>query len=84
MLDYWAKEITPSTELRKSFNHQTERFEEFEQAYLFELENNDRSKEFLELIKNKLKSGNVTLLYAAKSETINHVVVLKNWIERNI
>lgn len=83
-LDYWAKEISPSSDLRKYFNHEMDRFEEFTGAYLYEISINKKSKEFLDLVIEKLRLGNVTLLYAAKDATINHVVVLKNWIEENI
>ncbi len=83
-IDYWAKEITPSIDLRKDFNHEPDKFEEFKQAYLYELSNNKKSKEFLELINSKLETGNVTLLYAARDENINHAVVLKDWVEGNL
>ena len=83
-IDYWAKEIAPSIDLRKDFNHEPEKFEEFKQAYLFELSSNDKSKEFLELINSKHERGNVTLLYAARDESINHAVVLKDWVEGNL
>lgn len=83
-IDYWAKEITPSIDLRKDFNHEPDKFEEFKQAYLYELSNNKKSKEFLELINSKLETGNVTLLYAARDESINHAVVLKDWVEGNL
>jgi len=80
-IDYWAKQITPSTMIRKAFKHEADEFEDFKSAYLHELYTNEGSKEFLELIEDKLKTGNVTLLYAAKNEKINHVIVLKAWIE---
>lgn len=83
-IDYWAKEITPSTEIRKTFKHEAERFADFKNAYLYELNNNIHAEEFLALMNEKLKIDNVTLLYAAKDDKINHVVVLKNWIEQNL
>lgn len=83
-IDYWAKEITPSTEIRMTFKHKAERFENFKNAYLYELNSNAYAEEFLNLMNEKLKTSNVTLLYAAKDEKINHVVVLKDWIEKNL
>lgn len=83
-IDYWAKEITPSAVIRKAFNHEAGKFEDFKNAYTYELNTNPHAKEFLHLIAEKLQAGNVTLLFAAKSETINHVVILKNWIEKNL
>lgn len=83
-IDYWAKEITPSTEIRNKFKHEAERFEDFRNAYLYELDNNEHAGAFLTFINGKLKLSNVTLLYAARDEKINHVVVLKDWIEENL
>lgn len=83
-LDYWAKEITPSTELRKYFCHDAEKFDEFSKRYMLELETNELSVEFIDLIRGKLKEGNVTLVYAAKDPQINHALVLKDWIEEKL
>lgn len=83
-LDYWAKEITPSTELRKYFCHDAEKFDEFSKRYILELETNDLSEDFIDLVKEKLKDGNITLIYAAKDPVVNHALVLKNWIEEKL
>lgn len=79
--DLWAKEITPSSEIRKEFNHEEEKFDEFTQKYLYEINENDEMAPFLETISEKLETQNVTLLYAAKDEENNHVVILKDWLE---
>lgn len=39
-IDLWEKEITPSPEIRKEFNHVPERFSEFEKKYQIELDHN--------------------------------------------
>ena len=83
-LDYWAKEITPSTELRKFFCHDVDKFEDFTKRYILELETNDISVDFVNLIKDKLKEGNVTLIYAAKDPKINHGIVLKGWLDKRL
>lgn len=83
-IDYWAKDITPSTELRKTFNHTADTWDEFRIRYLNELDNNEHAVEFISFIKDKLQKENVTLLYASKNEQINHVIVLKEWIEERI
>ncbi len=83
-IDYWAKEITPSTELRKTFNHDENTMDEFKIRYYLELDNNEHRVAFIDLICNKLNEGNVTLLYAAKNETYNHAHVLKEWIKEII
>lgn len=77
-LDYWFKEISPSPELRKWFNHEPEKFKVFSEKYKEELQD---KKEGVDRIKDFLKDKNVTLLYATKSPTINHAIVLKNFID---
>lgn len=77
----WAKEISPSTELRKTFKHDPDTMGEFKIRYILELDNNEHAAEFIDLLREKLKESNVTLLYAAKNEEYNHALVLKEWIE---
>lgn len=77
-LDEWLKEIAPSPELREWFNHDPDRFDEFRQRYENELREKD------EPVKHLIEQANqqtVTLLYAAKDETHNHAVVLKEFLE---
>lgn len=73
-LDEWLKEIAPSTELRKWFNHDPQLFDEFSKRYLLELE--DKKEELLR-IKSIAEQQKVTLLYSAKDEKYNQAVVLK-------
>jgi len=80
-LDLWAREVTPSTEIRKAFGHMAENFEGFRSAYLLELAGNPAAPEFAGMVEKTLKDKPVTLVYAAKSETINHALVLKEWLE---
>ena len=83
-LDAWEKEIAPSEKLRKSFNHEDDKFDGFKKSYLEELKDSDDSEEFFKMIKEKLKNGNVTLLYGAKNEESNNAVVLKEWLKRKL
>ena len=83
-IDLWAKEITPSNELRKWFSHIPEKYEEFKKRYRQELSENPASRKFKDLCIEKLNDNNVTLLYAAKSEKYNHAVVLKDWLEEHM
>lgn len=83
-LDDWAKEVAPSPELRKWFNHEKEKFEAFAKKYQNELQlYKENSAAFDKLVKEAV-SEKVTLLYAAKNETYNHAVLLKEWIDENI
>lgn len=76
--DLWMKEIAPSNELRKWFNHETEKWEEFKKKYLAELKDAPALDELLKLIK---KHKTVTLVYSAKDEQHNQAIVLKEFLE---
>lgn len=73
-VDLWLKEIAPSTGLRKWFGHIPEKWPEFKKKYLHELKENE---EPLLILKDYLKKGTVTLLYAAKDRVHNEAQVLE-------
>lgn len=77
-IDEWNKIIAPSTELRKWFGHKYENFERFTEAYKIELKS---KPEQLERIKSIAETQNLTLLYAAKDEKINHARILLSVIK---
>ncbi len=81
---WWAKDIAPSDELRESFNHDKDKFNNFKKSYKKELENNEIKAEFLDKIKTQLKKHNVTLVYGAKDKEHNQAVVLKEWIKEKL
>lgn len=76
-LDEWAKDLAPSTELRKWFNHNPNRFEEFSKKYIGELKENPESAN---VVKDWHRHKTVTLLYGAKDESHNNAEVLKSWL----
>lgn len=75
MLDEWNKDIAPSAELRKWFDHKEDRFTEFTKRYTEELLLHEKE---LNRIKKLTKTKKVSLLYGAKNPGINHAVVLLN------
>lgn len=79
-IDLWLKEIAPSNELRKWYNHEPEKWSEFKKRYLHELK--DKAEE-LAIIKEQLKSSIVTLLYSAHEQELNNAVVLKEFLTLN-
>lgn len=83
-LDEWAKEITPSTEIRRLYHQGDMPFEGFSQAYLEELESNEAAETFVSNCSEQLKSQNVTLVYGAKNEQENHALVLREWLRRKM
>lgn len=76
-LDLWLKEIAPSTELRKWFGHDPDKWTEFKSRYRAELKKND---EPLTLLKKQIEKGAVTLVYGAKDEEHNEAVVLQEFL----
>lgn len=78
--DLWAKDITPSPELRKWFHQNVEaNWDNFVALYDKELSESDAMKRFIDTIKNR---QSVTLLYASKEPEHNHAIILKNYIEQ--
>lgn len=71
-LDSWMKDVAPSTELRKWFDHQPERWPEFRRRYIHELESNPSLRTLREMV----AAAPVTLLYAARDTAHNEAVVL--------
>jgi uncharacterized protein YeaO (DUF488 family) len=64
-IDLWLKDVAPSTELRRWFGHDPNKWDEFRRRYKKELkENND----LIKLLKRKAKAGTITLTYAARDE----------------
>ncbi len=61
-IDFWFKEIAPSNELRKWFNHEPGKWKGFVEKYYNELQNSEAINEMQNFIK---KHKRVTLLYAA-------------------
>lgn len=74
----WLKEVSPSTELRKSFGHDMERFAEFRIAYEWELGSDASHVQAVAQIMEWCQHQPVTLLYAAKDTVCNHGVVLRD------
>lgn len=73
--DEWLKELSPSDELRKWFNHEPAKWTQFRELYRKELLQKQDELNRLKELEKKYK--NLTLLYAAKDEEHNNAVVLK-------
>lgn len=80
-LDDWWKQIAPTPELRKWFGHDPAKFEEFAAKYRQELDASDFANERKAEIRSGAFAATVTLVYAAKDESHNHALVLKDWLE---
>jgi uncharacterized protein YeaO (DUF488 family) len=70
-LDEWAKQLAPSTELRKWYAHDPERFGEFAERYRAELAEPE-AHEALDRLRERADGGTVTLLTSVKEEQLDH------------
>lgn len=77
--DLWAKDITPSSTLRKWYHqNMDENWEAFISAYQKELDNVSDMGSYIDELK---KHPVVTLLYASKDSTHNHAIILQSYLE---
>lgn len=72
-IDLWLKDVAPSTELRKWFGHDPDKWPAFQQKYRAELKGSPALAELRKLV----RQGPVTLVYSAKDELHNDAVVLR-------
>ncbi|PTQ82982.1 uncharacterized protein YeaO (DUF488 family) [Trichococcus patagoniensis] len=83
-LDAWLKDSAPSPDLRKWFDHDPDKFAAFKERYEEELLTDEKTMVAVAEILKQLDETDVTLVYAAKDPDINHVVVLKELLERQL
>jgi uncharacterized protein YeaO (DUF488 family) len=74
-LDEWCKTVAPSTELRKWYHHDPQRYTEFARRYRAELTDPERA-EALAHLRTLAKRRNLTLLTASKAADISEATVL--------
>ena len=80
----WARDVAPSAALRSAFHKNETDYKTFAEAYEKELHDNDEMTEFIKEIKNKLETGNVTLLYASREPEHSQIPVLRSFIEKRL
>lgn len=81
-IDWWDKDIAPSTQLRKWFAHDPGRWDKFSDLYRHELEQNQSAlNDFAAHVRGK---NFITLLYAAKDEQHTHALVLQTFLKKNL
>jgi uncharacterized protein YeaO (DUF488 family) len=80
-LDEWARELAPSSELRRWFDHDPARFEEFRRRYTEELAaQNDKLRE----LRRRARAGTLTLVYGARDTEHNDAVVLAEILREEV
>jgi uncharacterized protein YeaO (DUF488 family) len=78
-LDTWLKDVAPSTDLRRWYHHDPERFAEFRRRYLAELDDPEHEQAVREL-RDLAARGRVTLLTATKDADHSEAAVLAEWL----
>lgn len=74
----WLRDVAPSTELRKWFHHDPERWQEFRKRYFVELK---QHTDALSPILKAVRHGPVTLLYSSHDGEHNNAVALEAFLK---
>ena len=74
---HWAKDLAPSTELRRWFAHDAAKFPEFQRRYVAELA---AKQQLIDELLQRAGTGTLTLLFAARDRDCNHAVVLRDYL----
>lgn len=77
-VDRWAKEVSPSPELRAWYGHEPEKWGEFQRRYRAEL---DANPDAVEALHKLIEGATATFVYAAKDETRNSATLLKAYLD---
>jgi uncharacterized protein YeaO (DUF488 family) len=78
-IDLWLREIAPSPELRKWYGHDPAKWDEFRRRYRAEL---DQKGDLIDELKETLKKGPATFVFAARDEEHNSALVLRDHLKR--
>ncbi len=82
-LDEWARDLGPSTELRRWFGHDPPRWDEFRERYRRELADPGQAAKLDELAE-RARRGRLTIVYGARDETHNQARVIAEELERRL
>jgi uncharacterized protein YeaO (DUF488 family) len=82
-LDAWARDLGPSTQLRKWFGHEPARWTEFQARYHAELADPEKAQA-LDALAAKARAGRVTLVYGARDREHNQARVIADELERRL
>jgi len=77
-VDYWARDVAPSSELRRWYGHAPEKWPEFKRRYFAELDTNG---EGVAQLRNALGRGGATLLFGSAELRLNNAAALKEYLE---
>jgi uncharacterized protein YeaO (DUF488 family) len=78
LVDFWAKSVAPSNALRKWYQHDPARWNEFRERYFMELDSNPVG---VAELRSKLSAGTTTILFASKEEILNNASALVEYLK---
>lgn len=78
-VDYWAKDVAPSTALRKWYGHDPDKWTEFRKRYFAEL---DANPDGVAELRKQMGKGTVTLLFSSKEMRLNNAAALREYLAK--
>lgn len=83
VIDYWPKEICPTTKLRERYHHGEIDYDTFAKFYEIELDNNPEAPEFIHQLRTQDKNL-IICLYASKDAATSHIPILRAYVEQKL
>ena len=80
-MDAWYKNLAPSGDLRRWFNHDPAKWKEFQRRYRAELANHFAA---YQPVLDAATKGDITLLYSAHDTEHNNAMALKSYLEERL
>jgi uncharacterized protein YeaO (DUF488 family) len=77
-IDYWPKELAPSTELRRWYGHDPEKWQVFRERYFAEL---DAQPVLMKDLLERLRRGTATFVYSSRERRLNNAVAIRDYID---
>jgi uncharacterized protein YeaO (DUF488 family) len=77
-IDHWARELAPSDDLRRWYNHEPARWPEFQSRYAAELR---AQPEAVAELRRRTLHGTVTFLFSSRETQKNNAAALKRLID---
>jgi len=76
-VDFWARDLAPSTELRRWFDHREERWPEFRRRYFAEL---DEHADAVAELRSRIGDGPATICFASREARFNNATALQEYL----
>lgn len=77
-IDFWARDVAPSNELRKWYSHDPAKWDEFRRRYFAEL---DANEEGMAELRSHMGKGAVTLLFGSREARLNNATALIEYLK---